>query len=106
MTGLLASNLVNGLLVFIIGLLVVFLGIALIVIVISIIGKIFATKKEPKVEKEEPAIEPVVQIPQTPQTSGVTPQEVAAITAVLTAYFMSGDQNNCEFKIKKIKRIF
>ena len=99
---LLASNIQNGLLVFVLGMLIVFLGIALIVIVISILGKILhRNKQEPKTE--EPEV--VNTAPVTPYIEeGVTPQVVAAITAVITAYYLSNG-SNCEFKLKQIKRI-
>ncbi len=100
---LLASNIQNGLLVFVLGMLIVFLGIALIVIVISILGKILhRNKQEPKTEEPEVVVNTA---PVTPYIEeGVTPQVVAAITAVITAYYLSNG-SNCEFRLKKIKRI-
>ncbi len=94
------ENFGNGLFVFILGLLIVFFGIAVIVLVISIIGKIMSAKKKSKAQPK-PAEE------QQPVTieEGLTSETVAAITAVLSAYYFT-NESNCEFKIKKIKRIY
>lgn len=102
---LLASNLFNGAFVFLLGMIVVFFGIALIILVIEGIGKIMSAKNgQPNVEEDE---EPVVT--DTASTSleyeGVSPEVVAAIGAVLSTYYFS-TESNCEFKIKKIKRIY
>lgn len=101
MNNFLASNLANGLFVFVLGLLIVFFGISVIVLVISIIGKIMSAKKK---RSEKKTTETVNEQPAT-QQEGITPETVAAITAVLSAYYFS-NESNCEFKIKKIKRIY
>lgn len=100
MNNFLASNLANGLFVFVLGLLVVFFGIAVIVVVISIIGKIMSAKRKKTEAKANQTVEQPVATEE-----GLTPETVAAITAVLSAYYFS-NESNCEFKIKKIKRIY
>ncbi len=95
------ENLGNGLFVFILGLLIVFFGIAVIVLVISVIGKIMSAKKK---KSEAQKNQTVSEQPATTE-EGLTPETVAAITAVLSAYYFS-NESNCEFKIKKIKRIY
>lgn len=104
---LLASEWFNGAFVFLLGLVVVFFGITVIILVISGIGKVMTLKdKRPTVKKEDED-EPVVT--DTASTSieyeGVSPEVVAAISAVLSTYYFS-TESNCEFKIKKIKRIY
>ncbi len=106
---LMASKLFGGLFVFILGMLVVFFGIALIVWFIEIIGKIMSAKKnkENKENKEnvQPAEETTVSDYATAEDEELSSETVAVITAALTAYYFK-ENSNCEFKIKKIKRIF
>lgn len=99
---LMASNLFNGLFVFVLGMLVVFFGIALIVLVISAIGKIMSAKKAKNEQKpQEDSVTEVVK-----ETSDeLSSETVAVITAALTAYYYN-NASSCEFKIKKIKRIY
>ncbi len=99
---LLASNLSNGLFVFILGLLIVFFGIAVIVLVITVIGKIMASSKNKKTKMPENVISE--SLPQV-TADGLNSEQIAAITAVLSAYYFS-NESNCDFKIKKIKRIY
>ena len=99
------SNLEAGLFVFVMGLLVVFFGISVIVLVISIIGTIMKKKKDRpvKTETETSAVAPVV----THNDSSDEEEQArirAAIVAVLTAYYFDKG-SNCEFRIKKIKRL-
>lgn len=108
MTNLLlaSNNLFNGAFVFVLGMLVVFFGITIIVLVISGIGKIMSIKnKTATVKKKEDNDDDVAVVSDASVTyDGASPEVVAAITAVLSAYYFS-NQSNCEFKIKKIKRI-
>lgn len=101
---LLASNWFNGAFVFLLGMVVVFFGIIVIVLVITGIGKVMSAKNgKPKVEEdEEPAVDTVSA---SQEYEGVSPEVVAAISAVLSTYYFS-TESNCEFKIKKIKRIY
>ncbi len=100
---LLASKWFNGAFVFLLGMIVVFFGITVIVLVISGIGKVMSAKKSaPKQEVEE---ETPVERQDEQIYDGASPEVVAAITAVLSAYYFS-NESNCEFKIKKIKRIY
>lgn len=102
MSNLLASDFTNGLFVFVLGLLIVFFGISIIVLVVSIIGKLMNVKKNTKSPKETVATNnEATQVIE----EGLTGETVAAITAVLTAYYFS-QGSNCEFKIKKIKRLY
>lgn len=103
---LLASKLFNGAFVFILGIVVVFFGIAVIILVIEGIGKIMSAKNGKstvKTEKDEGLASTETEELQT--YDGASPEVVAAITAVLSAYYFS-NESNCEFKIKKIKRIY
>ncbi len=98
---LMASKLFNGLFVFILGIVVVFFGITVIVIVIEGIGKIMSAKKK----KAEPGTEVNVSEDLSDEISNeLSDETVAVITAALTAYYFK-QNSNCEFKIKKIKRI-
>ena len=95
-------NLSQGLFVFLLGILVVFFGIALIVLVVSVIGKIMSVKDEKAKAKKE------IQETQSEIVEEVyedIPDHVkAAIVAAITAYYFN-QRSNCEFKVKKIKRI-
>lgn len=109
MTNLLlaSNNLFNGAFVFVLGILVIFFGIEVIVLVISGIGKIMSAKnkKSTVVEDEDEDDDDIAVVSDASQTyEGASPEVVAAITAVLSAYYFS-NESNCEFKIKKIKRI-
>ena len=90
--------------VFVMGLLIVFFGIGIIVAVISIIGMIMkrSQNRTKKVKNEQPAAptEPIVSATDDEEENRVR----AAIVAVLTAYYFN-QGSNCEFKIKKIKRL-
>ena len=96
------ANLSQGLFVFLLGILVVFFGIALIVLVVSVIGKIMSIKDEKAKAKKE------IQETQSEIVDKVSediPDHVkAAIVAAITAYYFN-QNSNCEFKVKKIKRI-
>lgn len=101
---LLASNWFNGAFVFLLGMIVVFFGITLIVVIIEGIGKIMSAKNGTSTKTEEDED----QVPETEELQtydGASPEVVAAITAVLSTYYFS-NESNCEFKIKKIKRIY
>lgn len=103
---LLASKWFNGAFVFLLGMLVVFFGITIIIFVVAGIGKIMSAKNgKPtvKTEKDEDLEQTETEELQT--YDGASPEVVAAITAVLSAYYFS-NESNCEFKIKKIKRIY
>ncbi len=105
---LLASKLFNGAFVFLLGIIVVFFGIAVIILVIEGIGKIITMKNGKNTVKEdddedEPVVTDTASVSQ--EYEGVSPEVVAAISAVLSTYYFS-NESNCEFKIKKIKRIY
>ncbi len=101
---LLASKWFNGAFVFLLGMVVVFFGIAVIILVIEGIGKIMTAKKAvPTVTEDDDVLPTETQETQT--YDGASPEVVAAITAVLSQYYFS-TESNCEFKIKKIKRIY
>lgn len=103
---LLASEWFNGAFVFLLGMIVVFFGIAVIILVISGIGKVMTLKDKRPTVKEEDEDEPVTDTASTSiEYEGVSPEVVAAISAVLSTYYFS-TESNCEFKIKKIKRIY
>ena len=98
------TPLANGLFVFILGLMVVFFGMLVIVIAVSVCGKLLnkaadAPKKPVKEEKCEVAPQPAVV-----KNDEVPPHIKAAIVAVISAYYFE-NKSNCEFKVKKIKRI-
>ena len=96
------SNLEAGLFVFVMGLLVVFFGITVIVLVISLIGSIMKRKKKTPTKAEDNSASANV----APVLCGDEDDEKirAAIVAVIAAYYFDrGD--NCQFRIKKIKRI-
>lgn len=99
---LLADELVNGLMVFVIGLIVVFAGMALIVLIISIIGSIMKKALKPA---EKPTSEPVKAETVEVKTDEKTDDKLrAAIIAAITAYYFENSRG-CDFKVKRIKRL-
>ena len=94
-----------------IGFTIVFVGIALIIFIIWLIGLLmrktnnlaFLTRpKKPKKNKKQQS-EAVASVAET--ESGDIPDEVkAAIMAAIMAYY-SEEKPECEFKVKRIKRI-
>jgi len=94
-----------GLFVFVMGLLVVFFGITVIVLVISLIGEGMKRKKDKPAKQEKLEENPVARVTPTDDASDEEEGRIrAAIVAVLTAYYFENG-SNCEFKIKKIKRL-
>lgn len=101
MNALLMSDAGMGLFVFLLGLLTVFFGMTVIVLVITIIGKVmkgFDKRKAAKVTTQ--AVAESAAVVDTDEDARVCAAVIAAISAY---YFAEG--NNCEFKVKRIKRI-
>lgn len=102
---LLASQLSSGLLVCILGMFVCFFGMTLIVLVVSLIGRIMA--KQTKTENEQAPVsdnEAESDSLSSQTSQELSPEVVAAITAAITCC-LEGSGSNCEFRIRKIKRI-
>lgn len=99
MNALLMSDVGLGLFVFLLGLLIVFLGMTVIVLVITVIGKIM--KASDKKKNAKVATAPVIVNETFSDDDG---RICAAIIAAISAYYFS-ENNNCEFKVKRIKRI-
>lgn len=89
------------------GFAIVFLGIALLVFVVWLVGKIMggaaakAPAPAPKTPKQAPA--PAIPVKKT-EENGVDDETVAVITAAIMAYYRQNNQN-CEFIVRRIKRI-
>ncbi len=103
------TNLQAGLYVFVMGFIVVFLGMGIIVAVVSIIGKIMEKVNADRAKKAEKAsadsqLEAVSTQDMLVEDSDEEARIRAAIVAVLTNYYFN-QGSNCEFKIKKIRRI-
>ena len=101
MNALLMTDVGTGLFVFLLGLSVVFFGMIIIVLVITVIGKIMKANDDKKAKKavSAPAVEDAL-----PTAEGDDTKVVAAIIAAITAYYFA-ENNDCEFKVKRIKRI-
>lgn len=92
-----------------IGFLIVFVGIAIIIAVIWLIGLLmrktdnlaFLTNKG---KKKMAQAEPTVQPQSVTSDEDVSDEVKAAIVAAIMAYYES-EQPQCEFKVKRIKRI-
>ncbi len=86
--------------VFLIGVLIIFLGMAVIIVILQLMGKVFdkATTKPKKEVKTETA--PTTEI----INSGVDEKTKAAIIGAIYMYYLN-EGSNCEFIVKKIKRI-
>ena len=102
MNNLLMDNLPASGLVFVLGLLVVFFGMAVIVLVLNIIGSIMKKNDAKKKQKEQAA--PATTTVETSEDQAEQERVRVAIVAAITAYYFN-QGNNCQFKIKKIKRI-
>lgn len=91
------------------GFLVVFVGIAFLIFVVWAVGKIFTknnTKSEPVVAQKPVATQKSV-VPQSVEEE-ISEETVAVIMAALTAYYESVNvaaNSNCEFIVRRIKRI-
>lgn len=103
----------EGLIYALIGFLVVFVGIILIIFIIWLLGLImkktdnlaFLTKKREKGVKKGKKAEKPAENNSAAAVDGDIPDEIkVAITAAILAYY---EQNSlqCEFKVKRIKRI-
>ena len=100
---LLALNGMNDattvLFVFLIGVLVIFLGMAIIIVILQIMGKIFDKVNDkglkPKIETKKEEIQTV---------QGIDEKTRAAIIGAIYMYYLN-EGSNCEFIVKKIKRI-
>ena len=103
------TNLQAGLYVFVMGFIVVFLGMGVIIAVVSIIGKIMEKVNKSRAKKAEEAsansqTEAMLTQDTVSEDSDEEARIRAAIVAVLTNYYFN-QGSNCEFKIKKIRRI-
>ena len=104
------TNLQAGLHVFVMGFIVVFLGMGVIIAVVSLIGKIMekvnANSAKKKAEQASAAskLEALSSEDTLAEDSEEEARIRAAIVAVLTNYYFN-QGSNCEFKIKKIRRI-
>lgn len=98
----------DGLLYAVIGLIFVFIGIALLIGVVSLVG-LFMQKTNGKMssfkkEKAEPKATPAPAVATVTETEEVPDQVKAAIVAAIMAYY-NAEKPQCEFVVKKIKRI-
>lgn len=91
------------------GLVFVVLGITLLVLILAGIGKIMSAINERRAKKAE--IASLDETPAAPkaagpaeQENGVSPEEIAAITAALMAYY-TAEQTKCDFVVRRIKRL-
>ena len=98
------TPLANGLFVFVLGLLVVFLGMLIIVISVTVCGKLMnkSTKTENKQQVEVKVAPQPTQV--VAKTEEIPAHVKAAIVAVISAYYFE-TKSNCDFVVKKIKRI-
>ncbi len=99
------SNGVLSLFVFFTGLIVVFLGITILILCVYGVGAIMKrtggkeSKEKVKVKEEPKAV--------ASADEGEIPAHVkAAIVAAVTAYYGSAGNSECEFRVKKIKRLY
>ncbi len=101
------TNLQAGLYVFVMGFIVVFLGMGVIIAVVSLIGKIMEkvnTSRAKKAEQAPADSQLEAELTQAADDSEEEARIRAAIVAVITNYYFN-QGSNCEFKIKKIRRI-
>lgn len=87
-----------------IGFLVVFAGIAFLIFVVWLVGRIMVGSNTRRKEQKPALIEKQETAPIVEEEDSVDEETVAAIMAVLMAYY---EKNNpkCEFTVKRIKRI-
>ena len=92
----------NGLFVLVLGLLVVFLGMFIIVVSVMACGKLLNKSEQNKPKQQVEVVpQPIQEVTQVEEI----PEHVkAAIVAVISAYYFE-TKSNCDFVVKKIKRI-
>lgn len=90
----------------ILGFAVVFIGIAFLIFCVWAIGKAFTkNKSEQKQEKPQPKpVENVEVAPVKANEDEISDEILAVITAAISAYYETA-QPQCEFIVKRIKRI-
>lgn len=106
MFNLLANSLVmEGLKTFLLGILVVFFGITIIVLCVYGAGALFKKFDAVKEKKAEAPATKLNEEEKVVVEVGEVPEHVkVAIVAAISAYYFS-EKSNCDFKVKKIKRI-
>jgi Na+-transporting methylmalonyl-CoA/oxaloacetate decarboxylase gamma subunit len=95
----------NGLLVFLIGMLVVFFGIAIIVLFVTIAGKIFNKAETTTTTTEVETVTEEVVEEAVADTDGIPAEIKVAIIAAVTSYYFTENKSQCDFVVKKIRRI-
>jgi len=95
------NDFTTNLFVFLIGVGIIFLGMAVIVLILQLIGYIFDKKKTNiKVIKENK----VEVTPQVDSSSQLDAKTKAAIIGAIYMFYLN-EGSNCEFIVKKIKKI-
>ena len=99
------SPLESGAITFILGLVITFLGITVIVIFVSLAGKLFnkTVKDEKPVRVKE--VKVVEKAPEIKRDDVPEHVKVAIIAAISAYYYENQPKSNCDFIVKRIKRI-
>ena len=85
-----------------VGFAITFLGVAILIFLIWLVGKIMksVTGKLESKKQAKPASVPA----EKSEEDGVSEEIRVAIIAAISAYYLS-ENSNCEFKVKRIKRL-
>lgn len=101
------SNFGEALIYALLGFVIVFVGIVLIILIIWFVG--FLMRKTNnfaflnRIRRKKKLSEPITEVAET--NDGVPDEIKAAIVAAIMAYYTE-EQPKCEFKVKRIKRIY
>ena len=85
-----------------VGFAITFLGVAILIFLVWAVGKIIRGVTG-KLEEKKKAV-PIAVSPETAGEEGTSEEVRVAIIAAISAYYMS-ENSNCEFKVKRIKRL-
>ena len=100
------DRLADGGLTFLMGMLVVFAGMIIIVLSIVIVGKVIEKFNLDGAEKTTPT-ETVTEVVEevVVEEEGIPTEIKVAIIAAVTSYYFTEQKSNCDFIVKKIRRL-
>ncbi len=90
----------EALLYALLGFAITFVGIVVLVFLLWCIGKVMAAFRSKSSRKQKQTEQPEV----LPSEEDVSPQVNAAIVAAIAAYY-AGENTECEFKVRRIRRL-
>lgn len=86
-----------------VGFAVTFLGVAILILLVWLVGKIINSVMG-KLEAKKSLAQAALPAESSAEDEGISEEVRVAIVAAISAYYMS-ENSNCEFKVKRIKRL-